>query len=92
MTCDKCGAELEVGSWPFCKGSPSDHVKQSNSVIGDEIDITVEHGLTNLDGTPRRYTSREELNKEAKKRGYTNYVVHVPEKGSDKSKHTTRWI
>lgn len=25
MTCDQCGAELVIGSYPFCKGNPSDH-------------------------------------------------------------------
>lgn len=26
MTCDKCGVELQVGQWPFCKGNPAEHV------------------------------------------------------------------
>lgn len=25
MTCERCGAELVIGSYPFCKGNPSDH-------------------------------------------------------------------
>ena len=25
MTCDKCGAELQVGQWPFCGGDPAKH-------------------------------------------------------------------
>lgn len=25
MKCLRCGGELVVGSWPFCKGDPSDH-------------------------------------------------------------------
>ncbi len=24
--CDRCGAILRVGDWPFCKGDPIDHV------------------------------------------------------------------
>lgn len=24
--CDLCGAELQVGQWPFCHGDPSQHV------------------------------------------------------------------
>lgn len=25
MTCGQCGAELVIGSYPFCKGNPQDH-------------------------------------------------------------------
>lgn len=25
MTCDKCGTELEIGMYPFCKGRAADH-------------------------------------------------------------------
>lgn len=25
MVCEKCGAELNIGSFPFCKGNPADH-------------------------------------------------------------------
>ena len=25
MICEKCGAELKIGSWPFCKGAQNDH-------------------------------------------------------------------
>ncbi len=24
-TCDRCGAELKVGAWPFCHGDPKEH-------------------------------------------------------------------
>lgn len=23
--CDRCGAQVQVGDWPFCKGDPKDH-------------------------------------------------------------------
>lgn len=60
--------------------------------IGDECDVTMRHGLCNPDGTPRRYTSKTEMRREAEKRGLSNYVVHNTEPGTDKSKHTQRWI
>lgn len=87
MTCDKCQHELQIGDFPFCP-----HGKQANSVIGDEIDVTIRNGLCHPDGTPQRFTSRAELKREEKKRGMENHVVHIGSKGSDKSKHTTRWI
>lgn len=65
---------------------------KTSSVIGDEIDVTIKHGLCNPDGSPRRYRSRIEMNKVAKERKLVNQVCHKSEEGSDKSKHTSRWI
>jgi hypothetical protein len=25
MTCDKCGYDIQIGDFPFCKGNPADH-------------------------------------------------------------------
>ena len=63
-------------------------------VIGDDIPggLEIKHGLCNADGTPRKYYTKSAIRQEAEKRGYENYVVHVPERGSDKSKHTSRWV
>lgn len=60
--------------------------------IGDEIDVTIKNGLCNPDGSPRRYTSRAELRREEQRRGMENHVVHIGSRGSDKSKHTVRWV
>ena len=56
--------------------------------------VWIKHGICNRDGTPRRYDSRSAMRKEAEARGFTNLVEHVvdPKKGSDKSKHTQRFI
>jgi hypothetical protein len=72
-----------VRSWEMGRG---------NRVIGDECDVTIKHGLCNEDGSPRRFTSKAEMARETAKRGLVNYVEHKGSKGSDKSKHTTRWI
>ena len=87
--CSKCGKELVVGEWPFCP-----HGVGSNCVIQDSIEggVEIKHGLCWPDGTPKKYYSKTEINKEAKKRGLTNLVEHVTPPGTDKSKHTTRWI
>jgi hypothetical protein len=63
-------------------------------VHGDDIPggLEIRHGLCNADGSPRKYYSKTEIAREAKKRGLTNHVTHVPDKGSDKNKHTTRWV
>ena len=66
----------------------------SANVIGDDIPggIWMEHGVCNEDGTPRKYYSKSEIAKEAKRRGLTNVVRHVPtDNGTDKAKHTVKW-
>ena len=83
--CEECAGVLERAWLP---GS------QAN-VLGDEIDITIKHGVCNDDGSPRRFRSREELKKAQaglRKRGMEHYDRHVGEQGSDKSRFTTRWI
>jgi hypothetical protein len=61
-------------------------------VIGDEIDVMVEHGLCNEDGSPKRYRSRSDLRHAAKALGWTNAVEHKPLPGTDKSLVTSRWV
>lgn len=61
-------------------------------VIGDEIDITIRHGLCNADGSPRRYRSKAEIKLVAKQRNLVNQVRHTGRKGGDKSKTTQRFI
>jgi len=66
---------------------------KANAVLGDEIDVTIRHGLCDeVTGEPVRYRSRAELAKEAARRGLTNRIEHVGASGSDKSKNTTRWV
>jgi hypothetical protein len=62
------------------------------AAIGDECDVTIEHGLCHENGTPRRFTSKSEIARAAKAAGLMNYVRHVGERGSDKSPMTSRWI
>ena len=53
----------------------------------------VKHGLCWPDGTPRRYDSKSEMKRVAQDMGLENRVRHVPSsQGSDKSKHTVRWV
>lgn len=64
-----------------------------NNVIGDDIPggVLMHNVLCHADGTPRRFDTRNSIVKAAKAKGYTNYVVHQPPPGTDKSKHTTSW-
>ena len=48
--------------------------------------------IENLGPHPKRYFSRTEIRDEMRARGVEQKVRHVGEPGSDKSKHTTRWI
>ena len=81
VTCPKCGAHTQR-TW----------FQKPANVVGDECDILAQNGLCNPDGTPRRYTSKQEMREEAARRGLVNHVEHIGERGSDRSKHTTRWI
>lgn len=102
--CESCGVEkIDVfvelrDAFPPCEcGGKVVRLMKSGSsyakVIGDECDVTVKHGICNADGTPRRYTSKTEMKREAEKRGLVNHVEHKPSSRSgDSSKHTSRWV
>lgn len=66
----------------------------ANGVIADGIPggVEIRNGICWPDGTPRRYYSHSEMKREADRQGLVNRVRHVGSKGSDKSKHTSRWI
>ena len=86
---------LNLGERPPCPecGEATETLwDKTANVIGDECDIWIRHGICNEDGSPRHYTSKEEMRRETERRGLTNKVVHTPERGGDKSKHTSRWI
>ena len=87
MTCEKCGAELVVGSFPFCRGNQSDHGRGVSTVVGDEIDEWQVMGTKH----PIHFRSRIERARWRKEHGYRVYDTHVGEQGSDKSKHTRSW-
>jgi hypothetical protein len=102
LWCDKCKNHATYLFWtheptPECRvcAGPLEGAKSSeraNGVIGDEIDVWIPNGVCHPDGSPRHFTSRSELRRAEKAAGVVNYVRHVPERGSDKSKFTSRWI
>lgn len=82
--CDKCGADLAVGSWPWCPHERGMFNAQANDIPGG---LTLE----NLGHEPVTVYSRSELKREMQARGLVEFVRHVPVPGSDKSPHTTSW-
>lgn len=88
---------LKVGErppCPTCGGATQTLWDSPSGVIGDDIPggYEVKHGICNEDGSPRKYYTKSEMTREAKRRGLTNLVEHVTAPGTDKSPHTTRWI
>jgi len=90
MTCEKCGLELEVGMFPFCRGQQSDHIGGSSNRGHDEIPGGM--WIENLGPVPIRVDSHSERLRIAKSKGLREFVRHVPVPGSDKSPHTERWV
>ncbi len=78
-----CGAEMEK-VW----------LGRAAAVIDDSIPggYLVRHGICWPDGSPRRYDSKSEMARQAKRQGLTNAVEHIGSPGSDKNKNTSRWI
>lgn len=85
MTCELCGGELVIGSWPFCKDG---HAPAVANVIDDTIDEWNEM----VAHEPVHYTSRTERRKDLDRRGLVEFVRHVGKPGSDKSDRTSRWV
>lgn len=65
------------------------------SVHGDDIPggLDIKHGLCHPDGTPRRFYSKSDIRKAAKEANLTwGAIEHVPDRGSDKNRHTQKWV
>lgn len=101
LKCEDCGHEvidvLEPIVGPIHPCSECGHVMKRAfithmpAVHQDTIDLHVKNGLCHPDGTPRHFTSKQEWRRATKEAGMVNAVRHLGTKGSDKSKHTTRW-
>ena len=67
----------------------------AHGVIGDDIPggLEIKNLLVGPNGEPTTFYSKSGIRRAAAEKGYTwGAVDHVPDKGSDKSKHTTRWV
>lgn len=83
--CETCGADVAVGSWPWCPHGTPSLVVESDSIPGGML-------VENLGPEPRRFYSRTEWQDAMREKGVINAVQHVGVPGTDKSPHTTRWI
>ncbi len=87
--CEKCGHDIQIGEHPYCPHGFGTFGVQDDSIPGG---ILIKNGLCNPDGTPRRFDSKTDIKKAGEQAGYINVVEHKPPPGTDKSKHTVRWI
>jgi hypothetical protein len=81
--CAKCGATtIRV------------YTGHASHVHGDDIPggILIYNGICNKDGSPKRYYSKSEMARVAKQKGLVNNVRHIGGQGSDKNKHTQRFV
>lgn len=84
--CERCGAELAIGMYPFCPhGEP---------ITGRGADVTWPGGRTfeNLADQPVTFYSPAEKARYLKAHNLEEFVRHQPVPGSDHSPHTSRWV
>lgn len=83
-TCDRCGALISVGDFPFC---PHGRYAGNNAVD------TLPGGarfIENLGPEPIWIETKTQLARECKARGLVPFVRHV--ESAAKTKHTSRWV
>ncbi len=75
--CENCHAdvnsivahETKLWCWRCHDESKGKKLGEAASVIGDECDVYLRHGLCNEDGSPKRYRSKEEIKRVAFEKG-----------------------
>jgi hypothetical protein len=82
--CETCGAEYEVGDWPWCPHGAYGGTNITDTIVGGQM-------IENLGDQPVYVESKSQLAREAKARGLRWNVRHAPGPHGDKSKITTRW-
>lgn len=73
VLCDKCGAKLQIGDYPFCSGDSTKHTQvKEYAIIGDELPVgyAARHGVCHPDGTPRKFDTMTELKRALNEKGY----------------------
>jgi hypothetical protein len=63
MNCERCGTQLEIGMFPFCKGNAADHGTIYSKTAG--FPFTVNH----VDGKPMVINDLQHLRKVEKQYG-----------------------
>jgi hypothetical protein len=90
MTCDRCFKPLAEGEHGegVCPYEPR---KRVASIVDDTI-AGGPRMFENLGAEPVYIETKSQLRAEMRARGLREFVRHVGDKGSDKSKNTSRWI
>lgn len=65
MLCDKCGHDIQIGDFPFCKGNPADH----GSVYSKSSVFPFEARHVSPDGKPMIIESMHHLRQVEKQYG-----------------------
>jgi hypothetical protein len=81
-TCETCGAPLEVGQWPFCRGNPDAHGQPSFMAARDAIPGGVV--LENYGPEPVRFFSHGERRRYMKAHGLRETERFAALPGTDK--------
>lgn len=84
MVCERCGHELVIGDYPFCKGDARNHVPSQAAIITD--DIPGGQVIENLGHEELTFYSKKAIVAEADKRGLRLTDRYVPG-----DKHLTNW-
>jgi hypothetical protein len=89
--CEKCGKILKIGEWPLCGGRNNHGFPIQGLTLLDDS-IPGGETIENLAPTPITFYSKSDKRRYLKEHGIREKVRHVGEQGSDKSRHTQRWI
>lgn len=84
MTCDRCGAALQVGMYPFCKGTPEGHVGATFHAQAD--DVPGGFWVENAWREPRWFSSQSSYEQALDADGLMLKPHYVPG-----SKHLSNW-
>jgi hypothetical protein len=91
-----CGWERDdtfvIGEWPSCPQCGAAVSKVWKGKFPSVVDDTIHETIENLGPTPVTFTSRSDKRTYLKMHGISEKVRHVGEAGSDKNRHTSRWI
>ena len=80
MTCEKCGAPIEIGDFPFCP-----HGRSVNGVIGD--DIPGGFVQENFGHSPETFYSKKAMARRAKELG----LIPMVRNAGPHDKHVPKW-
>ena len=76
MICERCGAELHVGDFPFCRTGPADH--RGTTVAIQPDDVPGGFWVENAWREPRQFYSQKEYERALAADGMELRPRHVP--------------